>query len=116
LLFAIPFYTGSWFFFDGRWPAQLPSHTLASIIYLGIFGSALGFMLYYYALKHIEAGRMALVTFVTPMLGLWLNHETIHSSVVIGTALILSGLLFYEWGNLVSRKLSTVTINRIRRQ
>ncbi len=121
LLFAIPFYTVSWFIFDGRWPAQLPTHTLASIIYLGIFGSALGFMLYYYALKHIEAGRMALVTFVTPvlalMLGLWLNHETIHSSVIIGTALILSGLLFYEWGNLVSRKISAmVTVTKIRQE
>jgi drug/metabolite transporter (DMT)-like permease len=113
LLFALPLYITVWLVFDGKWPAQTPSHAVASIIYLGIFGSALGFMLYYYALKHIAASRMALVTLVTPVialfLGLWLNNETLHSNVIIGTVLILSGLLFYERGNLFSRKLDTVS-------
>jgi len=112
LLFAVPLYIVTWLIFDGGWPTQAPTHAVISIIYLGIFGSALGFMLYYYALKHIEAGRMALVTLITPVtaliIGMWLNHETIHSNVIIGTALIMSGLLFYEWGNTITRRLSAV--------
>ena len=112
LLFAVPFYIATWWIFDGGWPTRTPAHAVASIIYLGIFGSAVGFILYYYALKHIEAGRMALVTLVTPVIaliiGTWLNHETIHSNVIIGTALILSGLLFYESGNLLMRKLAGI--------
>lgn len=113
LLFALPLYITLWLIFDGRWPIQTPLHAVASIIYLGIFGSAVGFMLYYYALKHVDATRMALVTLVTPvialMLGLWLNNERIHSNVIVGTVLVLSGLLFYEWGNIISRKLDSVS-------
>ena len=109
LLFALPLYLAVWQIFDGNWPKQTPLHAVASIVYLGIFGSAVGFMLYYYALKHIDASRMALVTLVTPvialMLGLWLNNETLHSNVIIGTVLVLSGLLFYEWDNLNSRNI-----------
>jgi len=112
LLFAVPFYIAMWLIFDDGWPAQAPAHTVASIVYLGIFGSAVGFMLYYYALKHIEAGRMALVTLVTPVIaliiGMWLNNETIHNNVIIGTALILSGLLFYEWGAIIVGRLNAI--------
>ena len=112
LLFAVPFYIVTWLIFDNGWPTQTPAHAVASIIYLGIFGSALGFMLYYYVLKQIEASRMALVTLITPvtalLIGTWLNNETLHSNVIIGTVLILSGLLFYEWGNIIARKLNSV--------
>ena len=84
-------------------PATVPLRAAASIIYLGIIGSVLGFALYYYVLRHMEATRVALITLVTPvialLLGNFLNHEVIRVEVWIGTAAILCGLLFFEYGH-----------------
>ncbi len=102
LLFALPFYLLTWLLFDGVLPAALPVKALWSIVYLGVFGSVLGFILYYHVLKHLEAGRTALITLVTPVLALLLgntlNGETVGVPVAVGTALILSGLVLYQWG------------------
>jgi len=50
--------------------------------------------------------------FATPvtaqMIGLWLHNETIHSNVIIGTTLILSELVFYEWGNVIAGNLYAI--------
>ena len=73
-----------------------------SIIYLGLIGSVLGFAMYYYVLRHVEATRVALITLVTPVLALILGHnlndEPIQTEVITGTAAILSGLLLFEYG------------------
>lgn len=105
LLFALPAYLLTWALFDGAWPAILPSQALGSIIYLGIFGSGVGFILYYYVLRRIDAGRLALIPLITPVLallaGFLLNDERIGLREMAGVALILSGLLFYELGERV---------------
>ncbi len=102
LLLALPAYLLTWALFDGQWPAALPSQALGSIVYLGIFGSGVGFILYYYVLRRIDAGRLALIPLITPVLalvvGYVLNNETIGAREMAGVALILSGLLFYEAG------------------
>lgn len=107
LLFAVPCYLISWWIFDGRWPQQAPFHAVAAIIYLGVFGSALGFIFYFHALRHMEASRLAMIPLITPVLALvagnYFNAEPITTNVIIGTAMILSGLFFYEWKNLVMR-------------
>jgi len=69
---------------------------------LGIFGSVLGFILYFYILKRIEPIRVALITLITPITALFLgqnlNGEVIHASVWIGTGVVLGGLGLYQWG------------------
>ncbi len=68
-----------------------------------VFGSALGFILYFYVLRRVEASRVALITLVTPVLALFLgqevNGETIGTRELTGTAVILTGLAFYQWGD-----------------
>ena len=102
LLLALPCYLLTWLVFDGAWPERIPAHALSSIVYLGVFGSGVGFVLYYYALRRMEAGRLALIPLITPVLALILGHvlndEVIGERALAGTALILSGLLFYELG------------------
>ena len=39
----------------------------AAIVYLGVLGSVVGFTLYYYVIKHLDAGRVALIMLVTPV-------------------------------------------------
>ncbi len=90
----------------GDWPAHIPLRSAAATLYLGVFGSVAGFSLYYFLIKHISAGRVALITLITPvtalMLGMLLNGERLTRNIAEGTAMILFGLALYEWG-LVSR-------------
>ncbi|MBW8457399.1 MAG: DMT family transporter [Thiobacillus sp.] len=99
---ATPLFVLAWLIADS---AQLPPGTTlragAAIVYLGVLGSVVGFTLYYYVIKHLDAGRVALIMLVTPvsalLLGQTLNAERIPASGWAGIALIGAGLLLYEW-------------------
>lgn len=84
------------------WPESISSVTLLSIIYLAIMGSAIGFPLYFYLLKNLNAERVALIALITPvtalLVGALFNNEIISSRVWLGTALIVAGLAIYEYG------------------
>lgn len=81
----------------------LTNRALLSILYLALFGSVIGFILYFYALQKMDASRMALITLVTPVLALFLgsalNQEKIETNVWYGSAVILMGLVTYQWGD-----------------
>lgn len=83
-------------------PTFIPPRAAISILYLGLVGSVLGFALYYYVLRHVEATRVALITLITPvaalMLGHYLNDEALQTEAILGSATILSGLLLFEYG------------------
>ncbi|MGD2083672.1 MAG: DMT family transporter [Chromatiales bacterium] len=100
LTLAVPLFVATWLLLDGRWPQVTPARSIAAILYLGVFGSAIGFALYYYVLRQVAATRVAVVTLVTPvsalMLGSLLNREPIGVRVWAGTALILAGLLSFQ--------------------
>ncbi len=102
LAVSIPLFIMTWLIFDGQFPEIIPIKAGASIVYLALMGSVIGFSLYFFLLKNVEASRVALITLVTPvsalLLGNILNGEAIGLSVIIGTALILGGLASYQWG------------------
>jgi drug/metabolite transporter (DMT)-like permease len=104
LIVALPMFMLTWWLADGHWPAALPERALAATVYLGVFGSVLGFALYFYMIKHMEAGRVALITLVTPvmalLLGHGLNNEVVLPQVWFGTASIVLGLCMHRWGGL----------------
>jgi len=83
-------------------PRALPLRTGGAIAYLGVFGSAIGFALYFYVVRHLEASKVALITLITPvaalMLGHWLNGEAIGPRLAAGTGLILAGLAAHQHG------------------
>ena len=85
-----------WLAIDGTIPDSLPLVSGVSIVYLGVFGSALAFTLYYYVIKHLRATRITLINITAPvaalMLGKWLNAEDITPNLWIGTTMILLGL------------------------
>ena len=84
------------------WPTEISERAFYSIVYLGIFGSAIGFTLYYYVLQHTSADAVALITMITPVmsliLGAQLNGEDIAFRVWIGAGLIVFGLGIYVFG------------------
>ncbi len=101
LVVALPFFGVVWWMQGGETPAHIPMRAGAAILYLGVFGSVLGFALYYYVIKHLETGKVALITLITPVLALWLgsllNGEQVSARVWAGTALIGIGLTLHQW-------------------
>ena len=101
LAVSLPLFGLAWWLSDGHLPAQVPARAGAAIVYLGVFGSVLGFALYYYVIKHMETGKVALITLVTPvialLLGSLLNGEVVSVRVWLGAALIGLGLSLHQW-------------------
>lgn len=112
LLLALFMYFITWFFLSGEWPQEIPSRAGVSILYLGIFGTALGFSLFFYSLKNLSTHHMSLIPLITPvcalLLGQFLNDEPIGSLVWMGTAFIGIGLILHQWGNMLGRWLQKV--------
>ena len=102
LAVAVPGFVLVWAVADSaRLPPDISLRAGAAIVYLGVLGSVVGFTLYYYIIKHLDAGRVALITLITPvtalLLGQTLNAEFIPAMGWGGIALIGAGLLLYEW-------------------
>ncbi|MEN8170771.1 MAG: DMT family transporter [Pseudomonadota bacterium] len=107
LALAVPLYLISWLLFGNGVPSELPQHSVVSILYLALIGTALGFNLYFYVLKRVSASVVSLITLITPvlalLLGQGLNGEQIGSHVWLGTAAILLGLSLFMWGGELRR-------------
>ncbi|KAF0192840.1 MAG: hypothetical protein FD165_610 [Gammaproteobacteria bacterium] len=103
LMLAVPLFLATWLIFDGTLPADVPLRAAASIVYLGVFGSVIGFVLYFYVLRRISAGGTALITLIAPVSALWIGHgfnnEPLTRDIVVGTSLILTALVSYHWGD-----------------
>lgn len=93
----------TWAYWDGSWPETIPHYTLMAILYLGLVGSTIGFVLYYFLLNRLGATRSALITLITPVLALiigkYVNHEVFNSDLWVGSAGILLALAFFQWGD-----------------
>ncbi|MCK6606234.1 MAG: EamA family transporter [Ignavibacteriaceae bacterium] len=70
---------------------------LASIAYLGIFGSVVTFTTYYWILKRINVVLLSLLTFITPIVALllgWIFYgEQLKPNQYAGSALVCAGIL-----------------------
>ena len=106
LLVALPLFVTAWAMADGHLPHAVPVRAGIAIVYLGVFGSVVSFTLYYYIIRHLEAGRVVLVTLVTPVLALMLgnvaNGEPITARVLLGAACITTGLAMHQWRAVVA--------------
>lgn len=100
LTVALPLFGALWLGADGSLPQTVPPRAMAAIAYLGVFGSVIGFALYYYVIKHLDTARVALITLITPVLALLLGHflngEAVGWRLWSGTALILCGLILHQ--------------------
>ncbi len=101
LIVATPLFILNFVLMQG-WPENISTVTMLSIIYLAILGSAIGFPLYFYLLKKLNAERVALIALITPvtalLVGASFNDEIISTRVWLGTVLIVTGLAIYEYG------------------
>lgn len=102
LLVALPLLWLAYLLFAPGLPPQIPVRAFWAIVYLGIMGSVVGFVAYYFLLEQLPTSSTALITLMTPVLavwlGNWLNDEQSGMTVWLGTALVLSGLVLHQWG------------------
>jgi len=103
LAIAAPLFLLTWLLNSGGLPADVSTKTVGSIAYLALFGSVLGFTLYYYVLKHVQATRVAMIALIAPVMALTLgnilNGEPLSIEIAFGAMLILSGLALFETGD-----------------
>jgi len=85
--------------------------SVGSLLYLSLVGSALAFSLYYWLLKRMEATRLSLMAFVTPVVALFLGWatygETINVGTILGTALVFVGIYIVSYSSIISRRRGT---------
>jgi drug/metabolite transporter (DMT)-like permease len=115
LLVAVPLFMLVWLLSGTSAHTEAaPPRAEWAVFYLAVFGTALGFNLYYYMLKHLPASVVALITLITPvlalLLGVHLNGEVLGPRVVIGAAIILVGLGIHQWGERFIDRRSTARL------
>ena len=102
LVVAVPLYLLTWVLAGASWHEYIPPKTGIAIIYLGVIATVLGFTMFFYVLRKVNATRVALLTLITPVLSLYLGHmlnnEALTTPLILGAGLVLSGLALYEWG------------------
>jgi drug/metabolite transporter (DMT)-like permease len=102
LIVSVPLFIISWIIMGGEVPNTSLKAAL-SIGYLAFFGSVIGFMSYYYLIKHANVRVVGIVPLLTPVfaliLGSTLNHEQLTLAQFSGISLVLFGLFVYEYGD-----------------
>lgn len=114
LTISLPLFFLSWLLLDASLPIEdWKMRSILATIYLGIFGSLIGFYAYFYVLQKLTASTVTLITLITPIialaLGALLNHETISFKLMLGAATVLLGLSLYHWGDKYLRAYTRVT-------
>lgn len=85
----------------GNWRA-VPWEAWAAILYMGLFGSAVAYVLYYWLLRYLEASQLSAFTYLLPVLASILGILTLGEkgsrTQVLGGALALGGVYWTESG------------------
>ena len=87
---------------------KFDSKAILSVLYLASFGSMVVFTCWYWLLKRVNVIVLSLITFITPVialiLGIILLKEVFTASDLIGSFLVLVGLMVATLGNVKSLK------------
>ena len=109
LLFSMPLFMMTYIVYAPPFPEFIPVKAMWSIIYLGVVGSVMGFVCFYYLLRHLAVSTVALITLITPVVALWIgymfNGEFISINIYAGTLFVLLGLGLHQWGDVMLKKL-----------
>lgn len=99
----IPLLSADVFIWTGALLTESPIHfpslaiTWGALLWLGIIGSCIAYLLYYYLLHSLGPTRISMVTYMFPVvgviLGVLLLNERLDLSLILGAALVLGSLL-----------------------
>jgi drug/metabolite transporter (DMT)-like permease len=84
-------------FIENYSTVQFTTNAVLSIIFLGVFGSVVTFVSYFWLLKRIQVVILSMSAFITPviavLLGVIVLNEHVSTQLIIGAFLVLSGIL-----------------------
>jgi drug/metabolite transporter (DMT)-like permease len=103
LVLVTPLFGLVWWLANGELaPALWSKRSIMATVYLGVFGSLLGFLAYFHILQKLSASTVALTTLITPAfavaIGSWLNNETITTMLMFGAVIIMLSLALFMFG------------------
>ncbi len=82
--------------------SQISGTAWTAMAYMTLFPSALCYVIFYYALKHVPASRVSNVGYLQPVLamglGIWLLGDSLTSELLAGGSLVLTGVVLSERG------------------
>jgi drug/metabolite transporter (DMT)-like permease len=77
-------------------PLVLDARSVAALLYLAVFGSALTFTVYYWLLARVSASRASLISYTIPIVAVAVGalalDEPIRPRMITGSALVLAGV------------------------
>ena len=86
--------------------------TWAALLFLGIIGSGLAFLMAFYLIHEIGPTRSTMVTYIFPLggviLGVTFLHEQISWQILSGGFLIVSSLVIVNWKESVNLSLKNI--------
>ncbi|MBP7294945.1 MAG: EamA family transporter [Acidobacteria bacterium] len=89
-----------WLLAERRTPSVWTAAGVLATLYLVVFGTVISFIAYYWLLKRVDTTRVAMMTFITPIVAMiagWIFlREAVSPSLLAGSALILLGV-FCTW-------------------
>lgn len=101
LLVAAFFVVAAAFLFEDLGQQSFTWPALLSVLWLGLLGSCLAYILYFYVLQEWGATRTTLVTYLIPVVGVAAGvlvlGERLDWRTVLGAILILSGVGLVNW-------------------
>jgi drug/metabolite transporter (DMT)-like permease len=103
--FALVMVTIMAFIFERPLQLSLSGDALFAVVWLGLFGSGIAYLVFFRLLGHWGATRTSLVAYLLPIYGIALGatilNEPIDLRLVIGTALIIGGIALVNarWGS-----------------
>ncbi len=81
--------------------SQWTWQSLAAIVYLGVFGSVVGFFCYNYALKRVSATEVSILSYFNTIIAIFLGwlvlNETVTYDLLIATVLIILGVFITNY-------------------
>ena len=100
MAFSLPGLVLTWVFVVGVEPLVISPTSLASLLYLALVASLVGFVAYYFILKTMSVEVVSLIPFVSPILaiviGVLVADESLSANILVGAGLILSSLLLHQ--------------------
>src|SRR5690242_2081405 len=86
---------------EGKWQG-VPWQAWAAVLYMGLFGSAVAYVAYYWLLRYLEASQLSAFTYLLPVLASILGILTLGEkgswTQIFGGALALAGVYWTESG------------------
>lgn len=85
---------------------------IISVLYLAFFGSLITFTVFYWLMKKINVIMLSFTAFITPIIALILGwifyHEVLTTQHLIGSLLVLIGLLTANFDSIISNKSKSI--------